>query len=245
MKCSKCGTDFNGKYCPICGTENSYAKFRSLLTSDSERVEAVLGNSIAQTFLATGQISNGFAVLSNKRVYFKGKTFTKKGSFYYIQKEEHIIDVRNVTGTGFVYNKPLWMQILGFILLAFTCLCVAITVTTAGATVALMIPASYLFLPAGIILLVLYKKFTANIFQVNFAGGCIGINTYWSTKEEIEVFQKTLRTIKDAIESTPTYVVTNDSISNADELKKYQELLDSGVITQEEFDAKKKEILGL
>lgn len=33
--------------------------------------------------------------------------------------------------------------------------------------------------------------------------------------------------------------------SNADELKKYKELLDSGVISQEEFDAKKKQILGL
>ena len=33
--------------------------------------------------------------------------------------------------------------------------------------------------------------------------------------------------------------------SNADELKKYKDLLDSGVISQEEFDAKKKQILGL
>ena len=30
-----------------------------------------------------------------------------------------------------------------------------------------------------------------------------------------------------------------------DELKKYKELFDSGVITQEEFDAKKKQILNL
>lgn len=34
-------------------------------------------------------------------------------------------------------------------------------------------------------------------------------------------------------------------ISAADELKKFKELLDSGVITQEEFDAKKKQLLGL
>lgn len=34
-------------------------------------------------------------------------------------------------------------------------------------------------------------------------------------------------------------------VSQADELKKFKELFDSGVITQEEFDAKKKEILGL
>ena len=33
--------------------------------------------------------------------------------------------------------------------------------------------------------------------------------------------------------------------SAADELKKYKDLLDSGVITQEEFDAKKKQLLGL
>ena len=32
--------------------------------------------------------------------------------------------------------------------------------------------------------------------------------------------------------------------SNADELKKYKDLLDSGVITQEEFDQKKKQLLG-
>lgn len=35
------------------------------------------------------------------------------------------------------------------------------------------------------------------------------------------------------------------AISAADELKKFKELLDSGVITQEEFDAKKKQLLGL
>ena len=33
--------------------------------------------------------------------------------------------------------------------------------------------------------------------------------------------------------------------SSADEIKKYKDLLDSGVITQEEFDTKKKELLGL
>ena len=37
----------------------------------------------------------------------------------------------------------------------------------------------------------------------------------------------------------------SSSPSTIDELKKYKELLDSGVITQEEFDAKKKQLLGL
>lgn len=41
--------------------------------------------------------------------------------------------------------------------------------------------------------------------------------------------------------------VTNSQApaSASDELKKYKDLLDSGIITQEEFDAKKKQLLGL
>lgn len=37
----------------------------------------------------------------------------------------------------------------------------------------------------------------------------------------------------------------NSNNGDADELKKYKDLLDSGVISQEEFDTKKKQILGL
>ena len=41
------------------------------------------------------------------------------------------------------------------------------------------------------------------------------------------------------------YQTGNAAPSVADELKKYKELLDMGVITQAEFDAKKKQLLGL
>ena len=39
--------------------------------------------------------------------------------------------------------------------------------------------------------------------------------------------------------------VVTQEISSADELKKYKELLDNGIITEEEFNAKKKQLLGL
>ena len=35
------------------------------------------------------------------------------------------------------------------------------------------------------------------------------------------------------------------TVSPTEEIKKYKELLDMGIITQEEFDAKKKQLLGL
>ena len=37
----------------------------------------------------------------------------------------------------------------------------------------------------------------------------------------------------------------NSSIAQIDEIKQYKELLDSGILTKEEFDAKKKQLLGL
>lgn len=43
-------------------------------------------------------------------------------------------------------------------------------------------------------------------------------------------------------------VLSRANVSNSDEtdqIKKYKELLDNGIITQEEFDAKKKQLLGL
>ena len=45
--------------------------------------------------------------------------------------------------------------------------------------------------------------------------------------------------------SKETVIKQETPQSNADELKKYKDLFDSGVITQEEFDAKKKQLLGL
>lgn len=50
---------------------------------------------------------------------------------------------------------------------------------------------------------------------------------------------------KKSMQKVEETVTKNAPVSNAEELKKYKELLDSGVITQEEFDTKKKQLLGL
>lgn len=46
-------------------------------------------------------------------------------------------------------------------------------------------------------------------------------------------------------QSSSTIIQQKLPQSNADELRKYKELLDDDIITQEEFDAKKKQLLGL
>ena len=47
------------------------------------------------------------------------------------------------------------------------------------------------------------------------------------------------------IDNAPLKPVQDTTPSSADELKKYHELAESGAITQEEYEAKKKQLLGL
>lgn len=44
---------------------------------------------------------------------------------------------------------------------------------------------------------------------------------------------------------TASPIINQAALSNADELKKYKDLLDQNIITEEEFNAKKKQLLGL
>ncbi len=51
--------------------------------------------------------------------------------------------------------------------------------------------------------------------------------------------------ILDKLQKDTQQPAPSAAVSAADELKKYKELLDMGILTQEEFDAKKKQLLGL
>ncbi|MCD8343383.1 MAG: SHOCT domain-containing protein [Oscillospiraceae bacterium] len=53
------------------------------------------------------------------------------------------------------------------------------------------------------------------------------------------------QTVSELLMSRNTAVSHAENTINADELKQYKDLFDSGVISQEEFEAKKKQLLGL
>ena len=113
-----------------------------------------------------------------------------------------------------------------------------------------------LFLPLIIICCVYLKKYLLSrktLFRIEYAGGCIAFNVSFYAKAEIDDFQKQLRRAKDMAEEnttvkavtteTPIYIPTQNS--SVDDLRKYAELLKDGLITQEEYDAMKKKVLGL
>ena len=103
------------------------------------------------------------------------------------------------------------------------------------------------FKPAG--------KITTGHIQFGILGdiGHKGGHFSASVDENTIVFQKKNASVAEEIRAfLEQKIVENNSksgnqsaLSPADELKKYKDLLDQGIITQEEFDAKKKQLLGL
>ena len=81
---------------------------------------------------------------------------------------------------------------------------------------------------------------------VSSASGRIGFNNIANRDEIYDVISKLLLNRQKDNRITEITKQSSSASSNAaNEIKQYKELLDSGVITQEEFDAKKKQLLNL
>ena len=69
--------------------------------------------------------------------------------------------------------------------------------------------------------------------------------SFCAIKNTEDIYKVINNLLLDRQKKSNTEVVSVHGVDAADQLKKFKELLDSGVITQEEFDAKKKQLLGL
>ena len=93
---------------------------------------------------------------------------------------------------------------------------------------------------------------TSNLNQavdINRIMFCSGMFSYATANEYVKNLYLEVKKVFDEFKARESDVASGREIptqaSPADELKKFKELLDCGVITPEEFDAKKKQLLGL
>lgn len=240
--CENCGVELIDGVCPKCAQgevkpiNRSEEKFRNFFMSPNEKLVAVLGNSYLENFFHSGNVKRGFAVASDKRVYFQGKKYYL-GENGEIEENynSRVVDLRDVTGTGFdSFVDSGWLYLgIGNVVLCILLLAVIIGIP-------LGIYAVYCFYR--------YYKSKHSFIIIQYAGGEIGYELKWFGNQEIELFQKQLRLAKDkniekennlGINEVPNKVQT----SIADELSKLADLLSKGIITQEEFEKMKKDLI--
>lgn len=119
--CMKCGTELIDGVCPKCvqgeakPINRSEEKFRNVFMSPNERLVAVLGNSYLENFFQNGSYKNGFAVISDKRVYFQGKNYyvshDEDGRTQIIKNQQsRTVDLKDITGTRTdSYANKTWL----------------------------------------------------------------------------------------------------------------------------------------
>ena len=75
---------------------------------------------------------------------------------------------------------------------------------------------------------------------------CSGMFSWGEANDFATSLGAKIRKAMDAYKNNPEEEETQGIMfSGADEIKKYKELMDMGIISQDEFEAKKKQILGL
>lgn len=80
--------------------DNNEKKFKRFFMNPKEKYVCSLGNGYIQNYLAGGFVGKGFAVVSDKRVYFNGKTYEVHNSRLKATSESRTVDLKDVTGTG-------------------------------------------------------------------------------------------------------------------------------------------------
>ncbi len=224
---------------------------QNLFIDPAEKCIAILGNDYLTNFLVSGTLEKGFSVVSDRRVYFKGKCYKKDRVFYKSIAEERTVDLKDVTGTGYVHWRPIIYTILAiisivwfllYIKLIFTQLIRPTKIDGFGIFVALLIGG----IPCVLFCYLYYiKKIT--LFEISFAGGKIAFNVKLFNELEIKDFQVKLRRAKDVVSEQPQMVsklqTTNPNYSVADEITKLNNLFSDGAITKEEYEKLKSNLM--
>lgn len=214
MFCNKCGNGLeeNQPFCGKCGSPrvdtaspeqtiisqpslSQGGKRYSFFVDQSEFAVAELGNSYVQNVISSQSIKKGFAVLTHKRLYYYGENYqVGAGSKLTATNEEKVIDLRDITGTGFRYARELSYLLLGGVLILIAIMIGAIGVTLDNSMI--MAIAAIPF-AAAIERIVRYfiKRFT--LFDIRFAGGALLFDVKWFPIVDAQNFHRQLRLTKD------------------------------------------------
>jgi len=173
-------------------------ELKDIFVDPEETMVAKLGNGFLANILIWKSVRKCSAILSDKRVYFKGRIYQVVNGKVNKTTCMQTVDVEDVTGTGFLFsNYPKWLAILEFILAILTVVGFGVDVSLDTGGI-FLIPFAGLIVN-GIVLAFKYILSKRTLFFVEYAGGKIMFDAALIGIADVNDFQKQIRRVKDKV----------------------------------------------
>lgn len=204
--CPACGTQLVNGVCPRCtnaqmmaAQNRNDARFTRLFMSPNEKLVATLGNNYIQNYLHNGSVRNGFAVVSDKRAYFYGTSYTisyngRGNPNANKMSRSQVVDLKDVTGSGFIR-----MVNIGYAILAWALVIISIFGIMLLYDIEEGLAVIWGLAALSALLFLIYKYYDnkLSLISIQYAGGEIAFDIRWFSGQEINNFHQQLRLAKD------------------------------------------------
>ncbi len=204
--CPACGTQLINGVCPRCtnaqmmaAQNRNDARFTRLFMSPNEKLVATLGNNYIQNYLHNGSVRNGFAVVSDKRAYFYGTSYTisyngRGNPNANKMSRSQVVDLKDVTGSGFIRMVNIGYAVLAWALVIISIFLIMLLYDIEEG---LAVIGGLAALSALLFLIYQYYDNKLSLISIQYAGGEIAFDIRWFSGQEINNFHQQLRLAKD------------------------------------------------
>lgn len=232
-----------------------YGYLKQIIGSSAESVAQFIADGISNDVLhQLTSMSKTFGIVTDKRVYCFGKTYESINGKIKSTKGRKVIDIEDITGTSIVKARKPWMLITSIIITICWLLVMIIDLARFEFDFGryfggVEIFTSLLPLIVPIVFVVLFLVSRTNYISIEYAGGGIRLQTYMESEASIENFQNTIIRLKDKTKgdklTNKIDVRVNDKKDTLEELKEAQQMLQNGLITEEDYSKLKSKILNI
>lgn len=173
------------------------SEYRKVFIEPDEQLQGTLGNGYLENILHK-KVKKCHALLTDRRVYLQGTFFSGSGKSLQEDLMEKIVDLEDITGTGFRYSKPLGiLSVLITYIVSMIVSMIAVYISRIGHG---GVPEAVAgFVIASLITIVRYLKNRKTDFIIEYAGGFIRFDATIIGLSNVRDFQKQIRRAKDHV----------------------------------------------
>ena len=173
-------------------------KYGGQFCAPDEKVIVSLGTGYLANFLSGGVMNRVGATLTNRRLYYSGSVYFRENGRLASVKTRKIVNVRDITGTGYTFFRPLYLLGLGAIFVVCAIVAFIMGAEFEGAIGAAI---GILFLVFAIMSFAAYFSKRTTLLSIEYAGGNVEFDIKWFAAHEQDNFIRNIHLVKDKLYS--------------------------------------------